>query len=235
MLRSWLRQNGHYSQLQINLKNIFICRCKLFWVFFICPKYSQAHIIKLTSMWSFHPQNFCLQLLGSVRIWRHINISRLCSSCHPSSGIFGFSCYLFVFALNVFTSWHVKQVNHTPFSEIYFAKPTEQPRLVTFSVNRTVGSAELGKMACLMRMKGHKNAARLPNEKTPKTIHFKIQDGYQAKNKSKVILFRLQFRKNSKYPLFRFAVWLPNTLRRNPPGHWVILVCSGQKSCTRII
>ena len=88
MLRSWLRQNGHYLQLQINLKNIFICRCKLFCVFFICPKYSQAHIIKLTSMWSFHPQNFCLQLLGSVRIWRHINIRRLCSSCHPSSGIF---------------------------------------------------------------------------------------------------------------------------------------------------
>ena len=103
MLRSWLRQNGHYLQLQINLKNIFICRCKLFCVFFICPKYSQAHIIKLTSMWSFHTQNFCLQLLGSVRIWRHINISRLCSSCHPSSGIFGFSCYLFVFALNFFT------------------------------------------------------------------------------------------------------------------------------------
>ena len=145
-------------------------------------------------MWSFHPQNFCLQLLGSVRIWRHINISLLCSSCHPSSGIFGFSCYLFVFALNFFTCQTDEP--YAIFRDL-LCQTSWAAAPCHFSRQSLVGSAELGKMACLMRMNGHKNVARLPNEKTPKTIHFKIQDGYEAKNKSKVILFRLQFRKNS--------------------------------------
>ena len=169
--------------------------------------------------------------------------------------------------------------NLAPFSEIYFPKPAEQPRLVTFSVNRTVGSAGLGKMACLMRMNGHKKVA--PLQPPPQALRFshgrgeretsdwwwtardhgkgtvfhqkrdvwvRGRPGYLTRKRpkqfitvtkqrisQKVILFRLQFRKNSKYPLFRFAVWLPNTLRWNPPGHWVILICSGQKSYTRII
>ena len=30
-------------------------------------------------------------------------------------------------------------------------------------------------------------------------------------------------------------IFLCYSLRRNPPGHWVILILSGQKSCTRVI
>ena len=179
-------------------------------------------------MWSFHPQNFCLQLLGSVRIWRHINISRLCSSCHPSSRFFRFSCYLFVFALNFFTC---QTDVLAPFSENQLS--SRALSLFLSIVRSVVQSWE--KWHAWWRWTDIKTSPGYLTRKRQKTIHFKIQDGYQAKNKSKIILFRLQFRKNSKYPLFRFAVWLPNTLRRNPPGHWVILICSGQKSCTRII
>lgn len=158
------------------LKNIFVSRCTLFLVFFICCKFSQAHIISLTSMWSFYPQNFCLQLLGSVRIWRDVNISRLCSSCHPSSGIFGFSCYLFVFALNFFACrTNVKPLRYFPRSALPNQLSSRALSLF-LSIVQSVVQAELGKMACLMRMDGHKNVARLPNEKTLKIIHFKIQD-----------------------------------------------------------
>ena len=145
-------------------------------------------------MWSFHPQNFCLQLLGSVRIWRHINISRLCSSCHPSSRFFRFSCYLFVFALNFFTC---QTDVLAPFSENQLS--SRALSLFLSIVQSVVQSWE--KWHAWWRWTDIKTSPGYLTRKRQKTIHFKIQDGYQAKNKSKIILFRLQFRKNSKYSM----------------------------------
>ena len=86
---------------------------------------------------------------------------------------------------------------------------------------------------CLGFLLGNICHVCIVNWVTPSSyFHRQSQHGQQDTRVPPLLLTNKQ--DTSHYNLVRMSVTDTSILRRNPSGNWVILIFSGQKSCTRI-